>query len=142
MKKSVIICVLTLLAMTQTVAQTTDKQAVTAVVQQFATAADAQDTKAISLLLDDNFRVVVNRLFGSDKVAVLTKETYLAMMADKKLGGDKSEVQINSLEMQGNNAMVNTLFTGAKMKMQMFLHLVKNSEGEWKIVDDLPAIVE
>lgn len=141
MRKLLIIKSLILLTMTSVQAQQNDEQAIKSVITSFATAAETHDVNTMSDLLEDNFRVVLNQMFGSNKVTLLDKKTYLSMLADKKLGGDKSEITTKAIIISGNSGLVNTIFKGEKMTMQLFLHLVKTKDGEWKIVEDLPTVL-
>jgi hypothetical protein len=106
----------------------------------FAHAADLQDDEALELLLDDNFRLVLNQMFGNKGIAVVTKQDYLAKMKAKEFGGDKREVTILNLTVSGNNAGAQAIFKGSKFTIVTFLQLIKTSKGEWKLINDLPAL--
>lgn len=106
----------------------------------FAHAADVQDDKALELLLDDNFRLVLNQMFGNKGIAMVSKLDYLAKIKAKEFGGDKREVTILNLTVLGNNAGVQAIFKGSKFTVVTFLQLIKTNTGEWKIINDLPGI--
>lgn len=141
MKKLLIINTLMLLIMTNAHAQQNDEQAIKTVISSFAAAAENHDVTAMNNLLEENFRVVLNQMFGSDKVTLLDKKAYLGMLGEKKLGGDKNVIDTKSVTIIKNNAFANTVFKGEKMTMQLFLHMVKTKEGNWKIVEDLPTVL-
>lgn len=138
--KQLILTLTLLMTMAQAQAKNDDKAKVVETVESFAKAAEHQSTSEMNLLLDDNFRVVMNQLFGSDKVTVMDKTTYLNMLGEKKLGGDKAVVKTESINVNGNNAVVNTVFKSDKMSMRLYLLLAKDVSGIWKIVSDLPTI--
>lgn len=138
--KQLILTLTLLMTMAQAQAKNDDKAQVAQTVESFAKAAEDQSTSEMDLLLDDNFRVVMNQLFGSDKVTVMDKATYLNMLGEKKLGGDKAVVKTESINVNGNNAVVNTVFKSDKMSMRLYLLLAKDVSGIWKIVSDLPTI--
>ncbi len=138
--KQLILTLTLLMTMTHVKAANDDKTLVAHTVESFARAAENQSTSEMDLLLDDNFRVVMNQLFGSDKVTVMDKATYLNMLGEKKLGGDKAVVNTESINVNGNNAVVNTVFKSDKMSMRLYLLLAKDVSGTWKIVSDLPTI--
>lgn len=142
MKKTIIIYILTTCFMTSVMANENERAAVKKTINAFATAADTRDIEGMDRILDENFRVVMNRLFGSDKVSILNKDAYITMLREKKLGGDKNEVAIHAVEIEGNNAYASTTFTGNKLTMKLYLHLVRSEAGTWHIVDDLPSIIK
>jgi ketosteroid isomerase-like protein len=116
----------------------TDKASIEQVVNQFAKAGDQRDVTQLKTLLHDEFRLAMNRLFGSETVTLLTKEAYIKMMEDGKLGGDDRTVQILSVDITQNNAAVKVALKGKALTFQSYYHLVKNVEGQWQIINDLP----
>lgn len=53
---------------------------------------------------------------------------------------DNFKVVLNWLE--GKSANVNTTFTGSQLTMKLCLHLVKATDGKWRLIDDLPSIIK
>jgi hypothetical protein len=137
-----IIAFLTITTLTIMAQQKTDDMDVKQTITNFAHAADEQNDKALELLLDDNFRLVLNQMFGNKGIAVVTKQDYLAKIKAKEFGGDKREVTILNLTLSGNNAGAQVIFKGSKFTIVTFLQLIKTSEGEWKIINDLPDIIK
>lgn len=117
-----------------------DEKAISVAVHHFAANADQQDVKKMAAVLDDNFRAVVNRLFGSKEVSIMDKSLYLQLLKDKKIGGSKRDVTILTMNVTNNNASVKAQLTGKDLLFTTYLLLVKNEEGEWKIVNDMPFI--
>jgi hypothetical protein len=120
--------------------QKTDEMNAKQTIINFAHAADVQDDMTLELLLDDNFRLVLNQMFGNTGITVLTKQDYLAKIKAKQFGGDKREVTILNLTLSGNNAGAQAIFKGSKFTVITFIQLVKTAEGQWKIISDLPGI--
>jgi Putative lumazine-binding len=116
----------------------TDKASIEQVVNQFAKAGDQRDVTQLKTLLHDEFRLAMNRLFGSETVTLLTKEAYIKMMEDGKLGGDDRTVQILSVDITQNNAAVKVALKGKALTFQSYYHLVKNGAGQWQLINDLP----
>ncbi|MEQ8413245.1 MAG: nuclear transport factor 2 family protein [Imperialibacter sp.] len=110
-------------------------------IMQFATAADYQDPIMLEEVLDTNFRVVMNRLFDSEGVAIMPREVYLAKIKNKEFGGDKREVTISNVTINGNTANALVSFKSNKMTFVSTLLLVLTNEGKWKLVADLPNVI-
>jgi len=117
-----------------------DLQKISAAVHAFAESADKQDIPKMDEVLHAEFRAVVNRLFGSEEVAVMPKTAYLDLLKAGKIGGDSRTVQIQSIDLEGNNAMVRAVFTGKELVFTTYLQLVKEAAGNWKIISDMPTI--
>jgi hypothetical protein len=121
--------------------QETGVEEVKKTIMQFATAADYQDPIILEEVLDTNFRVVMNRLFGSEGVTIMPREVYLAKIKNKEFGGDKREVTISNVTINGNTANALVSFKGGKMTFVSTLLLVLTKEGKWKLVADLPNVI-
>jgi hypothetical protein len=119
---------------------TEDKSKITTVIKQFSLAGDNSKDELLATYLDDNYRVVMNRLFGSDKVSILSKEVYLAKIKSKEFGGTPRETKIIDILINGNAACVKVIFKGEKVTFNSLIILLKNKEGEWKLVSDIPTI--
>lgn len=121
-------------------AQSSEKAAVKERILQFASAADSQDATALQNLLDPHFQILMNQLFGSQEVVALDKSTYLNKIRNKEFGGEKRTVKIQQVLLNGNTATAKVLFQGQKMTFSSLLGLVKNKDGVWQIVTDMPVI--
>lgn len=109
-------------------------------IEQFAYAADVRDEQALNTVLDEQFRLVLNQMFGSTGLMLLDKQAYLGKIRLKEFGGDKREVHIEHLHVQQNNAMAQVTFAGSQMTIVTFIQLVRTNSGQWKILNDLPAV--
>ncbi|CAD5250521.1 MULTISPECIES: nuclear transport factor 2 family protein [unclassified Imperialibacter] len=121
--------------------QETGVEEVKKTIMQFATGADYQDSIILEEVLDANFTVVMNRLFGSEGVAIMPREVYLAKIKNKEFGGDKREVTISNVTINGNTANALVSFKGSKMTFVSTLLLVLTREDKWKLVADLPNVI-
>jgi Putative lumazine-binding len=137
MKNQFLILITIIMTSVSTMAQS-DKVVIEQTVNQFAKAGDAPDVTQLKILLHDDFRIAMNRLFGSEKVDFLTKPAYLKMMEDGKLGGDSRTVKILSVDVTENNAAVKVSLKGKALTFQSYYHLVKNGTGQWQLINDLP----
>jgi hypothetical protein len=140
MKKFMLIGLFGLLSTASAYTQLSDIQLIEQTILVFAEAGDNQDIKAFEKVLDENYRVVMNRLFGGDKVAVLSRDVYLKKIKNKEFGGDKREVSILNITVNGTTATAKVSLKGTKMTFISLLTLVKNEAGEWSLISDVPVI--
>jgi ketosteroid isomerase-like protein len=130
---------LTLSIMTLNVAQAqSEKEVVKNVIIEFVDAADRQDADEVASILHDDFRVVMNQLFGSNEVSIMNKPVYVQLIRDKKMGGDKRTVDFVSVDVVNQNASVKVLLKGKTMIFESLLHLIKTADGKWQLINDLP----
>ncbi len=118
---------------------TSDTNEVNKTIQTFAKAADENDVTKLSLVLNDNFKIIMNRLFGSTEISLLDKEFYLAKIESKEWGGEKRTLTIENVNVVGNNASAKVTFTGEKSTLVSLIQLVKDDKGKWKLITDLPT---
>lgn len=114
--------------------------AISDVILAFAKAGDGHDIATLERCLDSNYAVVMNRLFGSSDISIMYREVYLEKIRSKEFGGDKREVSIENVTINGNNASAKVIMKGSKMTFVSILVLVKNANGTWQIIYDLPSI--
>lgn len=121
-------------------AQNPDEKAISETILSFSKAGDKNDADKLSTYLDDNFRIVMNRLFGSSEVSVMTKDIYLEKIRTKEFGGDTRKVEIESIVLNGSTASAKVSFTGTKMTFISILVLIKDGNGQWKLINDVPVV--
>lgn len=137
MKQLLILILLSTMTHLETVAQK-EKEDVKKAVISFVEAADAQNAEKVAEVLDEKFRLILNQLFGSSEVTAMDKPTYLQLIKDKKLGGDKRSVEFVSMEIVNQNASVRVKLKGSTLAFESFIQLIKTPEGKWKLINDLP----
>lgn len=117
------------------------KDAIEATIKAFAKAGDENDADEVSTHLDDNYRVVMNRLFGSSAVATVNKDVYLEKIRSKEWGGDQRKVTVQEITINGSNATAKVLFEGKKATVSSLMMLVQTENGTWKLVSDNPVFL-
>lgn len=137
MKKSILIL---LMGLAGTIGFSQEEEAIEKVIIAFAKAADKNDAEKLSTYLDDNYRIVMNRLFGAEGVSIVNKEDYLAKIESKEWGGDKRKVTIEQITINGNTASAHVTLKGEKATFVSLFMLIKDAEGNWKLVSDTPTI--
>ncbi len=113
------------------------EQQLETVIRNFVTAGDHRDSDQLGKLLHENFRVVANQLMGSASINVITKDQYLILIKEGKLGGDSRTVEIISLEVVNKSASAHVRLKGKALTFDTFYHLIQGTDGSWQLVEDL-----
>lgn len=121
-------------------AQKQDIKDIKEVITLFSKAGDSNDAAKLANCLDDNYRIVMNRLFGSEAVSIMSREVYLEKIKTKEYGGDTRSLTFENVIVNGNTAVVKVIFTGKKMTFNSLISLVKDSKNQWKLISDVPII--
>ena len=121
--------------------QKEEVSAVKKVIESYAQNGDAQNPEALNSLLDENFRVIMNRMFGSSEVSVMPKSVYLDKIRAKEFGGDQRKVSIEEVIINGETASAKVTFEGSKMSFVSLFQFVKNADGNWLIINELPRLI-
>ena len=119
-----------------------EKDNIQETIKTFSKAGDERNLAMLDELLDDNYRIVMNQLFGSKEIALMDKATYLSMIEARKFGGDDREVEFKDILISGNNAIVSVNLWGNIMNVASIFNLVKNEKGQWKLISDTPTILK
>ena len=83
----------------------------------------------------------MNRLFGSKEVSIMSKSVYLEKIKSKEFGGDERSLSIHSITINGTTALAKVSFLGKKMTFVSLLSLVKNANGSWLLINDMPMVL-
>lgn len=121
-------------------AQTQEMKNIETTITEFAKAGDESDAKKLASYLDDNYRVVMNRLFGSKVASVMTKPVYLEKIRTKEFGGDKRVLTIEQITLNRTTASAKVIFKGTKMTFVSLLTLIQGADGSWKLISDTPMV--
>jgi hypothetical protein len=109
------------------------------IIEQFGKAVEARDVHCLDEILHPHFRVLMPHL-GSGEVMTFTKPMYINLIREERIGGDTTRVEFVNLNCVGNTAAVEVNFISEKMKMHLFLNLLKDEKGSWSIVTDIPFV--
>jgi ketosteroid isomerase-like protein len=141
MKSSILFILLAMVSMPISQTQPTDMEAIQLTITAFAKAADQNDAKTLAQYLDPNYRIVMNQLFGSSEVNIMPRAVYLDKIAKKEFGGDDRSLKFENISINGSSASAIVLLKGKKMTFRSIFTLVKNAEGKWKLVSDVPEVI-
>lgn len=137
-KSIVLIC--SLVSILSCSAQKSEVNNIKEVITAFSNAGDNNDSKKLATYLDDNYRIVMNRLFASESVSIMDKSTYLGKIESKEYGGDKRELTIENVIVNGTTASTKVSFKGEKTTFVSIILLIQNKEGKWKLISDAPIV--
>ena len=121
-------------------AQNKEHKSIENTIREFSKAGDENNSEKLSYYLDDNYRIVMNRLFGSKEVSIMDKTTYLSKIKSKEYGGDNRILTIENIVINGTSASVKVTFKGTKMKFVSLITLIKSDDNNWKLIGDIPTI--
>lgn len=116
------------------------KEEIREVINTFAKAGDKNDADKLAACLDDNYRVVMNRLFGSNEVMIMPKDAFVEKIRSKEFGGDDRDVTISDIVVSGTTASAKVRYKGKKMTSVSLVTLIQNPSGDWKMVNETPII--
>ncbi|MFD2586003.1 nuclear transport factor 2 family protein [Croceitalea marina] len=137
---NLVLIVFALMFITGCVAQDDDNSRIKAVITQFSKAGDNNDAVMLETCLDDNYRIVMNRLFGSSDVSVMDKAVYLDKIHLKEFGGDSRILTIEKIVLNETTASAKVVLKGTKSTFTSLFALVKDTQGNWKIIGEMPIM--
>ncbi|MFK8038771.1 MAG: nuclear transport factor 2 family protein [Crocinitomicaceae bacterium] len=137
--KIITLSIFTLLTFTGN-AQNKDIKNIKKTITQFALAADNNNDKELATYLDDNYRIVMNRLFGSESISIMSKSVYLEKIKSKEYGGDTRTLTFENVIINGNTASAKVILKGEKMTFISLFILVKDNDNNWKLISDTPVV--
>ena len=141
MKSTKIISIVSLLFLaTVCKAQEVEVKNIKKVITEFSKAGDHNNSEKLDSYLDDNYRVVMNRLFGSAEVTVMPKSVYLQKIKSKEYGGDTRVLTIENVVVNGTTASAKVTFKGTKMTFISIVILIQDLDGTWKLLCDTPIV--
>ena len=118
----------------------TGKDKIVSAVNQFVKASDNRNAANLNKVLHHEFRAMVNRLFGSEDMSIMTKDTYLSLIKEEKIGGDDRKVNILKVDVVNHNAYVKAELHGKEYKFTTYILLAERPKGNWQVVSDMPFI--
>lgn len=106
-------------------------------------AAEKRDVKKLDELLHQDYRVVANRFKGGTTATIISKDLYLKMMKDEKIGGTSYHIKYNDIKIIGHTAMVDLLYlSDTTSSMHKYLVLIQDEQDQWKVVSDIPIVID
>ncbi len=142
MKKVKLVAMLCVLLATMSCqGQNSEIKEVKKVITAFSKAGDTNNVAELNKYLDENYRVVMNRLFGSTEVSVMPKAVFVEKIKTKEFGGDNRELTIGNIVINGSSASAKVTFKGTKITFVSLITLIKSVEGDWKLMSETPMVM-
>ncbi len=110
------------------------------VIQAFAKAGDENNAVDLERCLAADYRIVMNRLFGSSEVSIMPKSLYLEKIASKEYGGDNRKLTIENIVVNGTTASAKVTMVGTKMTFVSLIILIQDENGNWKLISETPIV--
>lgn len=122
--------------------QSEEEKDISTTIINFSKEGDKNNVKKLAAYLDENYRIVLNRQFGSKVVNTISKTDYLSKIESKEWGGDTRTVTINKivLNQDSNTAIAIVTFKGEKSTFYSTITLIKGENDDWKLISDIPNI--
>lgn len=119
------------------------KKEVEQVILNLEKATSQRNVEEIEKYLHQDYRVMANRFKGTKATTILTRDTYLSMIREEKIGGTSYQTNFNSVSITDHTASVDLLFKSDQTSdMHKYLFLVKDENDAWKVISDLPIVLE
>ena len=109
---------------------TDEKSEIKSLITKFASGADLQDAALLATVLHEESQQFFN---GPDGLMRLSRENYLSMINQKKIGGSPRKLTIDSVEITGNLAIAQATMKNEKMLFENYFSLMK-VEDSWQII--------
>ncbi len=110
---------------------------ITEVIETFIIAGEKWDISAFDAILHSDFRVIANQYPTPEKTSIIPGAGYIALMTQKKIGGTKYDTEFLHIDVAKHSATVIVLLKNKENSMKVTFLLIKNNNGEWKIMSDL-----
>jgi hypothetical protein len=130
--KTIIISIMTIsLTLNRSIVQDERKFATQTIIQ-FVEGTANCDAYNMNYLLHENFQTL------NEDACVSSKSDYMKMLAWKKIGGEKQEVEILFLDITLNTGAAKVRTTSKSGTVESYYHLRMESNGLWQILHVLP----
>lgn len=113
------------------------------IIQQVTNFIQGGDLSSLDLLnkaLHENFTNVQNGLFDQKGIFIIDKDKYLSLISKKTFGGLPRNMEIISVDIAGNIAMVKAHLKSEQLTFTSFISVVMSEVGEWKIIGNFPYV--
>jgi hypothetical protein len=115
-----------------------DSEAVKKVIQSYAESIDKRNAKALEEVIYTNAQFI-NFNKATNQLTETNEEALVDALEKGKAGGWTRQLNINSVDVNGNTAVAKVELTDAKLKQTGYVTLIKDN-GSWKIFNGVYAL--
>jgi len=115
------------------------KEQIIKVFNDFIEGADNADISRLGSSLHEKFLNVQNGYFDKPGVHVIDRQSYIDHITNGKFGGVERDKKIQSIDINGDMAMIHATLFSQNLKFNAYISLVFE-QGIWKIVGNFPKI--
>lgn len=118
-----------------------NSEKITQAITDFVKGGDNRDESLLDKVLHSDFRVANNGFMGTPGVTIIDKAGYLENIRKGVFGGLPRVMQIEQIDESESIAMVKLRLESAANHFVSYNSLVLDTDGEWKLINNL-AVVE
>ncbi len=118
-----------------------NKEKITQAITDFVKGGDNRDELLLDKVLHRDFRITNNGFMGTPGVTIIDKAEYLENIRKGVFGGLPRVMQIEQIDESESIAMVKLRLESAANHFVSYNSLVLDTDGEWKLINNL-AVVE
>ncbi len=116
----------------------TDKEQVIAALKNFTEGADEANIDRLSKAMHKDFLNIQNGYFDKKGVYLINKEDYVEHVSTGKFGGVPREINIHSVDIMEDMAMVKLTLSSEYLHFHSYISLV-NEDG-WTVIGNFPKV--
>lgn len=117
-----------------------EKDGIKQAIMDFVKGGDHSDVELLDKVLHRDFRVTSNGFIGTPGITVIDKKGYLDKIKSGVFGGLPREMKIEKLDQSGNIASVKLRIESSENHFISYNSLVLDTDGEWKIINNLAVV--
>ncbi|NAS11432.1 nuclear transport factor 2 family protein [Poritiphilus flavus] len=110
-------------------------------ITKFLKGGDTSDLELLDQALHDKYINVQNGYFGEKGIYIIDKERYFSLISNKTFGGNPRKMEVNSIDIEGNIAMVKVSLESSELKFKSFISLVQIEDSSWKVIGNFPHVM-
>jgi hypothetical protein len=117
----------------------TELTAIEMMIGAYIRAIDTHDITTVDQHLHPDFRAMAGNAAKPGECQIISRADYIALLSAGKIGGEKREITIQFVHINGATAMA---FVGIENEQKLFLtyyNLIRN-HGSWLVISDMPTL--
>jgi hypothetical protein len=121
----------------------TDSQAelsnIEMMIGRYVKAIDTNNIESVEQHLHSDFRAMVGADTAPGECKIISRASYLNLLATGKIGGEQREVAVQFVHINGANAIAFVRIENEQRLFLTYYNLIKK-QGEWQLISDMPKL--